>query len=584
MTRSAIACAFFFLSFHASAQTYLSCDFESGIPAGFTLRDYDQNEPSASMKKLGFSVETPWIQVATNKAATEHAACSTSWYAHAGTSDDWMITPAITLSGSNPILVWRAMASDAKHADGYAVYISETAGNEKADFNVSTPLFSSAKEETSWAEHTVSLAQYSGKTITIAFVNNSTDCSRLLVDDVTVEESHKLNIAVDLPTGINYMGEVKVSGTVSTRGEETVSGFTVGLEANGETTTQHFDAAVTAAEPAKFTLDRKLQIGKHESLPYNIWVEADGDKNGISRTLTSYPQKVVCEEGTGTWCGWCVRGIVMLDSIKNHYGDRIIGIAAHQGDVMSSDYFSGISRYLGSDGFPAGTVARRQNCDPKNFIKYSLALLDYAEILSDIDLKTNFDKATRTVTATTTIHFAEAQKNNSFAIAYAILENRVHRPGDDNYKQHNSYANGKAGVMGGYEKYDEYIPSEVMYFNDVARGYVGDILGIDGSIPTDVAAEEAIVDERSFQLPDNVLVDDNVEIVALLIDKKDGRIVNGQNIELVPGSGTGIKKIANNSDFGKPAVYTVNGMRIKYLSSGINIIRTSDGRLLKVTK
>lgn len=584
MTRSAIACAFFFLSFHASAQTYLSCDFEKGIPADFTLRDYDQNEPSASMKKLGFSVGTPWIQVATNKVATEHAACSTSWYAQAGTSDDWMITPAVTISGSNPILTWRAMAADSKHADGYAVYISETAGKEKADFNVALPLFSVAKEEATWTEHLISLAQYKGKTVTIAFVNNSTDCSRILVDDVTIEESHKLNIAVDLPAGINYMGDVQISGTVSTRGEGTVNGFTIGLEAKGETTTQHFDAAVSAAAPAKFTLDRKLQIGKHETLPYNIWVEVDGDRNSISRTVTSYPQKAVCEEGTGTWCGWCVRGIVMLDSIKNHYGDRIIGIAAHQGDVMSSDYISGISRYLGSSGLPAGTVARRQNCDPKNFINYSLALLNYGEILSDIDLKTNFDKSTRTVTATTTIHFAEAQRNNSLAVAYAILENRVHRPGDDNYRQHNSYANGKAGVMGGYEKYDEYIPSEVMYFNDVARGYVGDILGIDGSIPTDVAAEEAVVDERSFTLPDNILVDDNVEIVALLIDKTDGRIVNGQNVELVPGSGAGIKTIGSDPNTGMSAVYSVNGMRTDGLSRGINIIRTSDGRVIKVIK
>ena len=147
MTRSAIACAFFFLSFHATAQTYLSCDFENEIPAEFTLHDYDRNEPSASGKKFGFAVGIPWIQVATNKAATAHAACSTLWYANAGTSDDWMITPAITLSGSNPVLTWKAMASDAKHADGYAVYVSETAGKDKADFNVATPLFSVAKED-----------------------------------------------------------------------------------------------------------------------------------------------------------------------------------------------------------------------------------------------------------------------------------------------------------------------------------------------------------------------------------------------------------------------------------------------------
>lgn len=583
MTRSAIACAFFFLSFHASAQTYLSCDFENGIPAEFTLRDYDQNEPSASVKNLGFSVGTPWIQVATNKAGTAHAACSTSWYAKAGTSDDWMITPPVTLSGSNAILTWKAMATDSKHADGYVVYISETAGKEKADFNVAMPLFSVAKEEAEWTEHTISLAQYKGKAVTIAFVNNSTDCSRLLVDDVTIEESHKLNLAVDLPAGINYMGDVALSGTVTTREEGTISGFTVGLETNGETTTQHFDAQVTESEPAKFTLDRKLKIGKHETLPYNVWVETDGDRNTVSQTVTSYPQKAVCEEGTGTWCGWCVRGLVALDSIKNNYSDKIIGIAAHSGDPMQSDYIGKLSQYI-SSGFPAGSVARRQKCDPKDFIRFSKALLNYGEILSDVDLKTTFDKTTRTVSATTTIHFGEAQKSNSLSLSYVILENRVHKPGDKDYCQHNSYADGNAGVMGGYEKYGEYIPSEVMYFNDVARAFVGDFYGIDGTIPTDVEAEQTVTDERSFILPDNILEDDNVEIVVLLIDKKDGRIVNGQNVELVPGSGTGISGVADNSGAEKSVVYSLNGMCQKELVSGFNIIRTADGRTVKVVK
>lgn len=211
-------------------------------------------------------------------------------------------------------------------------------------------------------------------------------------------------------------------------------------------------------------------------------------------------------------------------------------------------------------------------------------MLNYGEILSDIDLKTNFDKTTRTVTATTTIHFAEAQKNNNLALTYAILENRVHKPGNDSYKQHNSYADGEHGVMGGYGQYGEYIPSEVIYFNDVARGYVDDILGIDGSIPADIDAGQPVVDERSFTLPDNILVDDNVEIVALLIDKKDGRIVNGQNVELVPGSVTGINTVANTSALRTSAVYSVNGMRINGLTKGINLIRTSDGRTVKVTK
>lgn len=582
MTRLAIACAFFFLSFHATAQTYYSCDFEKGIPADFTLIDYDQNEPSLSMQKQGFSVGTPWIALTPTKNATGKAACSTSWYAKASTSDDWMILPKVTLCGTNPFISWRAMAADAKHADGYAVYISETGAMEKGGFDIAEPLFTTANETANWTEHRISLAKYAGKAVTIAFVNNSTDCSRLYVDDITIAESHKLSINVNLPKAISYAGDVTVSGQVSTNETTPIKGFTIGLEANGETTTQHFEAEVDKATPASFSLDHKLTIGKHETLPYYIWVETDGDRNEQALEVTSYPRKAVCEEGTGTWCGYCVRGIVMLDSIRNNYSDRIIGIAAHSGDVMQCDYVSEVAKYLGSS-YPTGTVNRRQKCDPKDFIKLAEIFLNNNETLVDMNLETSFDKSLRTVQARTTLHFAEAQPSNTLALAYAIIENAVHKPGDDKYQQHNSYANGQKGKMGGYEKYGEYIPSEVMYYNDVARGFVDDLMGIEGSMPTNIEAEQAVTDERTFTLPDNILVDDNVEIVAMLIDKSDGRIINAQNTELVPGA-SAIKGVTDNGATTKSTVYGINGTTHNGIQPGLNIIRTAEGKFVKIIR
>lgn len=582
MTRLAIACAFFFLSFHATAQTYYSCDFEKGIPADFTLIDYDQNTPSASMQKIGFAEGTPWISVATNKTATNHAACSTSWYQQAGTSDDWMILPAVYVSGNAPTLSWRAMASDKKHADGYSVYVTTADGNRKEDFTTATPLFTTVAENADWTDHSISLAEYRGKTIRVAFVNNSTDCSRLYVDDVKIWEKHKLTLSVDLPRQIAYKGEMTISGSVAANTEEGARGFTIGLEAGGETTTQHFDTEVKSGEPATFTLDRRLTIGKHGTIPYNIWVETeDGDREEHDMSVTSYPRKAVAEEGTGTWCGYCVRGLVMLDSIKNHYADRIIGIAAHSGDVMTSDYISEVSQYLGSS-YPTGTVNRRVKSDPKDFISYANIILKNAELFSDLQLETTFDKASRSVTAKTTLHLADDYTDGKLALAYAIIENDVHKPGDDSYRQHNSYADGILGEMGGYEKYGEYIPSEVMHYNDVARGYVDDLMGIDGSLPERIAAEESVADERSFTLPDNILNDENVEIVVMLIDKSDGRIVNAEKCP-VAKSTNGINDIkATNMPTRFSAIYGVSGTKRDSLEKGLNIIRTADGRTIKV--
>lgn len=141
-----LSCALALAATHATAQTYLECDFNEGIPSNFTLIDNDGLSPSVSMERLGFAVGTPWI-AATPKDASDMAAASTSWYASAGQSDDWMITPAVAIADDGAILRWRAMASDKTHRDGYAVYISESAGTTVADFDTSAPLFTVAEEE-----------------------------------------------------------------------------------------------------------------------------------------------------------------------------------------------------------------------------------------------------------------------------------------------------------------------------------------------------------------------------------------------------------------------------------------------------
>lgn len=533
------------------------------------------------MQKVGFAVGTPWVVAQPDKSSSNHAATSTSWYASAGTSDDWLITPAMTLSGSHASLTWRAKASDKGHRDGYAVYISSTAGTTVADFDKASPLFAVDEEAAEWTEHSVSLQAYAGQTVTIAFVNNSTDKSRLYVDDIAVAETHKAYFTIDLPEAIDTIGQVNVSGTVYTREATPVSGYTIGLEVGGETFIQHFDQTLTAGAAQAFVLDHQLTIGKHETLPYTVWVEADGDKNAEERTVTAYQRKIVCEEGTGTWCGWCVRGLVMLDSIKHHYADRIIGIAAHTGDVMASDYISKISRYLG-DSYPTGSVNRMMVTDPQNFISYARTFLKQKESLVDMDLQTTFDAATRSVTTTTTLLFADDQTDHQLAMAYAIIENAVHQPDNDKYKQNNSYANGENGVMGGYEKYGSIIPASAMYFNDVARGYVDDLLGIDGSIPTDVKAEEAVAHTTTFTLPDNILVDENVEIVAMIIDKSDGHIVNGECVPVGKSSSDGISGITKNEPSKVVAIYGLDGQKRPSVQRGLNILRYADGRSEKV--
>lgn len=72
-----------------------------------------------------------------------------------------------------------------------------------------------------------------------------------------------------------------------------------------------------------------------------------------------YTKKVVLEEFTGEWCGWCPEGAqVMKDNIAANPG-KVIGIAVHDGDPMEiPSYNSWIKTLTGVTGFPNGSVDR----------------------------------------------------------------------------------------------------------------------------------------------------------------------------------------------------------------------------------
>ena len=181
-----------------------------------------------------------------------------------------MITPPVTIADDGAVLRWRAMASDKNHRDGYAVYVSETGGNTIADFDTSRPLFAVDEEEAEWTVRTVSLDAYKGKTVSIAFVNNSTDKSRLYVDDIYVGVRSSVMLKLDLDRKIPRMGDIAVTGTAYTDDAEPVSGFTIGLEYGGETFTQQFGDVIEPGKPVSFTLDEALPVGFHETMPYRV--------------------------------------------------------------------------------------------------------------------------------------------------------------------------------------------------------------------------------------------------------------------------------------------------------------------------
>ena len=298
-----VLCAAFALhSNHASAQTLYSEDFDGGSLAskGFTLLNVDGLTANTGLDGafVGLSdtfTNNAWI----NSLSVGGSVCalSTSWYDPAGTSNDWLITPPITLTGSNLNIAWRDMALDPSFADGYNVLISTSAGNTVGSFNPS-PIYSTTGAPATWTEQSVNLNTYAGQTVTFAFVNNSTDMYLLGIDSIRVSNLALDDVAVSQPRlseytaipfeqagtyfpslvvtnqGINNANGVNVSCTVTDFGGNTV--YTATMLGN---TTIAPGASVTfndggsgfspAAQIDLYTASFQVSINQNDIVPEN---------------------------------------------------------------------------------------------------------------------------------------------------------------------------------------------------------------------------------------------------------------------------------------------------------------------------
>lgn len=569
-----------------SQNTYFIEHFNDGIPSAFALYDEDQNEPSLDMSNLGFAVGIPWICVIEGEDSNRVAA-STSWYKKVGTSNDWMITSPIEVKDSEAVLSWRARATDADYRDGYKVFLS-TSGNTVADFT-GDPVFSISKESIAWTEHEISLSDYVDKTIWVAFVNTTKDRSMLYVDDIFVGVPSCIELSSELEDGIvTRYGDVYVTGAI--KAKEPVSSFTVTLTLGDKNISETFDRSITAGNVAEFTLSEPITIDRNTRADYILTAEAEGDKSTLSGKVCFIAHKVVAEEVTGTWCGYCVRGIVAMEQMREEHPDDYIGIAVHCSnktwpDAMELDptiYNDLLFSNLGMTGYPHCTVNRQKKYtgDPANIPYYYNQAKKDNKPKAGICLTAEYDQANDQILTHTSTLFCTAETGADYRQLYVMIENNVQGEGYGYYQS--NYYSGQAG-MGDFSNWPSTVPDSLMTYPDVARALYGTYDGIEGIYTSDIAAGTVTdFDYTLDSIPASILIRENCELAVLLLNK-NGVIVNADKVKLGELNGfCGIEQIAadtSDSSFGNPCYYTLDG---KCLGNAATMGQLRQGIYLKV--
>lgn len=227
-------------------------------------------------------------------------------------------------------------------------------------------------------------------------------------------------------------------------------------------------------------------------------------------------KRVIVEDHTGTWCGWCPRGITDMDDMKKLYGNSVFPIAVHNGDPMALPVQQELATTFGLQGYPSGMVDRTVvTVNGKGSVFFDPGEPDFkggnwgnvaAQILKneaplEVDVKYSYEEISRVLSVTVTAS-VETAINDQTAFNAIVVENGV--VGDyanPQWVQSNYYSN-----RSGYENSPWYNKKskENLVYDYVLRGMLGGALGDASGIPATLTAGQTYTKSFTFTLPATV--------------------------------------------------------------------------------
>lgn len=250
------------------------------------------------------------------------------------------------------------------------------------------------------------------------------------------------------------------------------------------------------------------------------WAEFSLSSDSATLAAESYPRRMVMEEATATWCGWCPQGIVAIDGLKRDFPDNFLAIAIHG----NRDKMAYVDEYgLQVNSYPSAFLNRQSTSVSYSWLKRQI---EKAGLTTDkmvrIDSVT-YVEADETYKVYTTTRVANLLENAQLRLVYVVTEDSV-----GPYKQTNNFA-GESDEMGGFEN----LPTKVeMLYSDVARFIYPSCDGLEGSVPSTLEAckDYAYVANVSA----NFNCDDygKLQLTVMLYDAATNTIVNADRMPL----------------------------------------------------
>ncbi len=562
---------------------YYQNDFNKGIPNDFTLIDGDEN-PVIMGDFANITLNGSWFSAPVD-TRENLCAMSTSHCQYDFPADNWLITPSIHIPSGEAWLKWNARSIHNDLRDGYKVMVSTT----DSSIGNFTEVFSVTEEDYSWNTHLVSLNEYAGKDIYIAFVLDSKNKFLLAIDNLFVGIPSSIAL-----TGIDEtrrfagdMGNATVKGRLRNDGKAFILKEILCKDRSNVTAAQTFDE-VTLQPGGEQAFEFTVPVKPGEITRYAL--EAVTDETNIvfledSIVCSYFPRKLVAEEFTGMWCNNCPEGAVWLNGLKARYKDEVITIVGHYEDALAYNvYVKGLDRYLNS--FPS-FIYNRDISAIQNSMRDASPLRGtlLEPTLAKADLTAEYNEDNTSLITEAKVVFAKGYDNSgdTYKLGYALVERTV-----TNYEEMQKNLS-SIPQKAEYYYMPATIPCNLMIYHDVAKGTSNAFSGVGNSLPGVLEANKEYTFNYRIDLPETVIDKDNIEVIVFVLNTKTGGIMNADkvhpvtsvvNIHTATAEGNEVKLYQHHADGSLFVEFGNSDENVPYTISLIN----PEGKLLYTTE
>jgi hypothetical protein len=265
--------------------------------------------------------------------------------------------------------------------------------------------------------------------------------------------------------------------------------------------------------------------------------------SGLAMAQTTV-KKVIIEDYTGTWCGWCPEGTVVLEGLEAANPTALIAVANHNGDALQTTEGAAVDAFLQVSSYPNGSIDRKQFAGEA---KVSVSRGKWSQYFNQRKAETakvsvSFANPVKTAsgayTADVKVKFTEAPvQGTPLTVQVYVLEDSI--PATGSLAQ----GNYSSAVQGGAD------PLNPWFHNATLRDALGGNWGYTpGVIPATPATGATYTQAISFT-PTASWVKKNIRLVAFVayngttVDKKE--ILNSEEIHLSSFFPLGVEEVKN---------------------------------------